>query len=660
MVQNAPYRLRQRLTATAAAIARSASAVLATPTGTAAQTPTSEAAQTPTSEAAQTGTGWSKTPTNEAAEIGTGWLNRSGQTDQPVPLPKPRYEVDVEKDVRIPMHDGVGHYADIYRPRGVAGPLPTIMIRTQYNKAGYLQPSPFSHRSVAVRMFAGQGFAVVVQDLRGRFRSEGTFHLAESDAMDGYDTVAWIASQSWSNGRVGGYGCSALGITQVMTSQRRPPALKAVVPQGAAGALRSMPWDELVSGVHDMGCTLQWFRESANQRQEVLKKVDYWELLKTLPVADLGDRAGGPPNDWRDWHSRELGGPWWGKFGLFDEFSHPDVPALFVDSWYDGTVGGTLELFDRFQKQSLSEEARRNQYVIISPTGHCESEQAPPYIVGQRDVGDNRLDWWSIYLRWFNHWLRDGQGGFDMPHVQYFLIGANQWKSSDSWPLPGTRFVPYYLSSGGHANTSKGDGRLSTAAASGPPDRYHYDPADPVISPEPFRVPPGPGCPAELESASVSVDQRQTDLRDDRLVFTTEPLRSGIEVTGPLRAVLYVSSSAVDTDFVVQLSDVYPDGRVYNLRTGIARARYREGYKPSKLMIPGQIYPIEVNLHATGNYFAPGHRIRVQVSSSSFPHFGRNLNTGGNNLTETRWVVAENTIYHDRDHPSQIILPIVP
>lgn len=650
MVQNAParYRLRHLLTATVAALAGSASAVLATPTST--------AAQTTTSKAAHTGTQWSKTPAREAAEIGSGWLKRN---EEATPFPKPRYEVAVEKDVRIPMHDGVGLYADIFRPRGVAGPLPTIMIRTQYNKAAYREGGLKTTKGVA-HMFAGQGFAVVTQDVRGRFRSEGTFHIAESDDMDGYDTVTWIASQPWSNGRVGGYGCSALGITQVMMSQRRPPALKAIVPQGAAGALRSMPWDELVSGVNDMGSSLEWFRERANQRQEVLKQVDYWELMKSLPTADWAERAGGPPNEWKDWKARELGDPWWDKLALFDEFSHPDVPALFVDSWYDSTVGGTLEMFNRFQQQSLSEKVRRNQYVIISPTAHCHSEQAPPYVAGQRHVGDNSLDWWSVYLRWFNHWLRDGEGDFKMPRVQYFLMGANQWKSADSWPLPGTRFVPYYLSSGGHANTSKGDGRLSTKAASGPPDSYRYDPRDPVISPEGFKVPPAPGRPAEFETASAAADQRQTDLRHDRLVFTTEPLRFGTEVTGPLRAVLYVSSSALDTDFVVQLSDVYPDGRVYNLRTGIARARYREGYKQPKLMTPGQIYPIEVDLHATGNYYAPGHRIRVQVSSSSFPHFDRNLNTGGNNFTETTTAVAENTIYHDRDHPSHIVLPIVP
>ena len=275
------------------------------------------------------------------------------------------------------------------------------------------------------------------------------------------------------------------------------------------------------------------------------------------------------PNDWRDWVIHEPDDPWWHQFAYFDEKSRPNVPALFVNSWYDVSVSETLDLFNAFKNQSTTERARRNQYVIISPTGHCQSESTEtPFIVGERDVGDIRRDYWSIYLRWFDHWLRDRQGDFEMPHIQYYLMGANRWKSADSWPLPETRFVPYYFSSGGKANTSYGDGILSTAMASGPADHYRYDPADPTPSPESIR------CRADGSAA----DQREVDLRPDRLVYQTEPLRSGMEVTGPLRAVLYVSSSAPDTDFIVMLSDVYPDGRVYNLQKGIARARYREAY----------------------------------------------------------------------------------
>lgn len=578
-----------------------------------------------------------------------------------VPFPKPLFKVDLETDVRVAMRDGVGLYADIYRPRETGEQLPTILIRTQYDKAPY-RASASETKSGLAYMFAGQGFAVVVQDIRGRFRSEGTFHPAESDADDGYDTVSWVASQPWSNGKVGGYGCSALGINQVMMSQRRPAALKALLPQGPGGALRWRKFSVLVSGVPEIGWAFEWFVQNANQRSQPVPNVDLYEALKALPLADAANRVGSHPTDWRDWITHETGDPWWDKFPFFDETSRPDVPAMFVNSWYDTDVGETAKLFNMFREQSTSEKSRRNQFIIISPTAHCQSEQAcTPHFVGERDVGDIRRDYWSIYLSWFNHWLcnDDDSGDFKMPHVQYYLMGANRWKSADSWPLPGTRFVPYYLASAGNANTSNGDGKLCTTMASGPPDNYRYDPLDPVPSPENFAVPPGQGRRAELRSPGNAVDQRQVDLRQDRLVFTSEPLREGLEVTGPLKAVLYVSSSATDTDFVVQLSDVYPDGRVYNLRTGIARARYREGYKEPKLMTPGEIYLIEVDMQATGNWFGPGHRIRVQVSSSSFPHFARNLNTGSNNATETTTVVAKNTIHHERHHPSHILLPVV-
>ncbi|WP_244662140.1 CocE/NonD family hydrolase [Mesorhizobium huakuii] len=558
------------------------------------------------------------------------------------------------------MTDGVGLYADIYRPRGAGERLPTILIRTPYSKAPYRDGRDSNMKNGIAFMFAGQGFIVVVQDVRGRFRSEGS-RGAASEAGDGYDTVSWIAAQSWSNGKVGGYGCSSLGISQVLMASRQPPALLAILPQAAGGAMRNRAGDVIVSGVPEIGWAFEWFRNHGNQGSQTPEKIDYQEMLRSLPVADMNERSAGFPNDWRDWVIHEPSDPWWDQFALFDESSRPNVPALFVDSWYNVSVNETLDLFNAFQKQSTTEQVRRNQYMIISPTGHCQSESTQtPFIIGERDVGDIRQDYWSIYLRWFDHWLRDGQGDFEMPHIQYYLMGANRWKSGDSWPLPETRFVPYYFRSGGKANTSNGDGILSMAMATGPADHYRYDPADPTPSPESIRG----------RADGSAADQREVDLRPDRLVFQTEPLSSGMEVTGPLRAVLYVSSSARDTDFIVMLSDVYPDGRAYNLQKGIARARYREAYtaqasyledyRDPSLLTPGKIYRIEVNMQATGNWFGPGHRIRVQVASSCFPHYARNLNTGGDNATESATAIAENTLYHDRNYPSHIILPVVP
>lgn len=599
----------------------------------------------------------------------------SGQVDEKktVPYPQPRYEVDLEKDVRIPMRDGIGLFADVYKPRGANDRLPTILIITPYGKATYREPDLNTAWKGEAHMFASQGFAVAVADMRGRFRSEGTYFPAGKDvnATDGYDTVGWLAGQPWSNGKVGGYGCSELGVTQAMMASLKPSALAAIVPQGASGALRNFPDENQQFGVPHLSM-LKWFGSidagyaangssqstprDGSQQPQPPAQIDYNRIFRTLPIADMADRAGlKHPDAWREWMTREPGDPWQLQFPFIDENSRPNVPALWVGSWYD-KPDPMLELFNRFKNQSTSDQARRNQYVIISATEHCWSETGRArYITGQRDVGDVRLDYWSVYLRWYNHWLRDGHDGISMPHVQYYLMGANRWKSAESWPLPGTRYVPYYFSSGGHANTSRGDGKLSTAMATGPDDHYRYDPADPT---------------PDAGGANASDDQREVDLRSDRLVFTSEPLRSGMEVTGPLRAVLYVSSSAVDTDFVVQLSDVDPDGRVYKLAHGVVRARYRdaysapstaqEDYRHPSLLTPGKVYRIEVKLGATGNWFGPGHRIRVQVASAMFPHYAPNLNTGGNNSTETTTVVAENRIYHDRKHPSHIILPVVP
>jgi hypothetical protein len=569
------------------------------------------------------------------------------------------------------MRDGVGLYADIYRPRGAGKRLPTILIRTPYSKAPYRQLDWKSRHGVAY-MFASQGFVVIVQDMRGRFRSEGKYVVAGKVVMadDGYDTVAWIAAQPWSNGKVGGYGCSELGNAQMMMAPSRPPALAAIVPQGASGSLRNYPDENQQFGI-PLVSMLPWFigidpgysptsalgklPPEGSEQPQLADKVDPDQLVRTLPVADMADRAGlKHPDGWRDWMTRAPGDPWFRQLPFIDEHSRPDVPALFVTSWYDN-ADPALELFNRLRTQSTSDQARRNQYVIVSATAHCKYESAQtPYIAGQRDVGDTRRDYWSIYLRWYDHWLRGTQNAINMPHVQYYVMGTNRWKSAESWPLPGTRFVPYYFRSAGRANTSHGDGGLSAAMATGPADRYRYDPADPT--------PDG-------EIWNGSNDLRKLDLRSDRLVFTSHPLRSGLEVTGPLRAVLYVSSSALDTDFVVQLSDVYPDGRVYNLSQGVVRARYRdayaapttaeEDYTHPSLLKPGKIYRIEMKLGATANWFGPGHRIRVQIASALFPLYARNLNTGGNNATESAMVIAENKIYHDRDHASHIILPVV-
>jgi putative CocE/NonD family hydrolase len=575
----------------------------------------------------------------------------SAAVEGAVPLPAPKYPVRTEQGVRVPMRDGVRLATDLYLPDGAGKRLPVILIRTQYGKARY---RPADGPGVP-RMFAGQGFVVAIQDIRGRFESEGHYTLAESDAADGYDTVDWLARQPWSNGKVGTYGCSSLGITQVFLAQRRHPALAAMVPQAPGGATRNQLWDVVTGGVPEIGWSLGWFHQDGNKKpfDKLMPdggppEIDEAAILETLPVSRMAELAGGPPSDWVDYVTRKPGDPWWDRFGYFDERSRVDVPALFVNSWNDMSVGETLHLFERFRRDGLSRRARENAFAIISPTAHCESELVGPNLtIDGRDLGDARKDFWAIYLGWFDHWLRGRAGDYEaMPRVQYYVMGANEWRSAEQWPPKGTRRVPYYLHSAGRANSRHGDGTLSTTPPGDEPaDQFVYDPAAPVPS-------------RDMVFPGDRYEQGDIEARDDVLVYTTPPLAEGLEVTGPVEVRLFVSSSARDTDFTANLVDVYPDGRAFHIRSGILRARYREGLAREVWMEEGKTYPLRIDLQATSNYFAPGHRIRLQVSSSNFPRFARNLNTGGNDQTGTEWVKARNTVHHSRMHASHLLLPV--
>ncbi|MGD8727640.1 MAG: CocE/NonD family hydrolase, partial [Gemmatimonadales bacterium] len=388
-----------------------------------------------------------------------------------------------------------------------------------------------------------------------------------------------------------------------------------------------------------------------------LPAIDLQEAFWHLPVIEVLEHYGHPPSDYRDFVSHMPGDPYWKSLNYVDETDRFDVPALHVNSWYDLGPRETMDVFNLFRENAESARGRDNQFVIMSPTVHCASEFVrPPVRVGDRDLGDATLEYYRIYLDWFDHWLKGIDNGItDMPKIRYYLMGTNEWRSAEQWPLRGTAFTPFYLHSGGNANTRLGDGTLSVdLPATEPPDRYSYDPGDPVPSVG------GPICCIGADDAPAgSFDQSQVELRPDVLVYTSAPLTEGLEVTGPMDAVLYVASSATDTDFTVKLVDVYPDGRAFNVQETILRSRYREGFDRQVFLEPGEVYELHIDLHATGNYFGPGHRIRIEVSSSNFPRFDRNLNTGGNNYDESSWIVAENTIHHSRDYPSRIILPIV-
>ena len=596
-------------------------------------------------------------------------------------MPSSKHEVRLQRSAQVPMRDGVRLSTDLYFPEGAGDKLPTVLIRTPYDKNAYRRRTD----SVA-SLFAGRGHVVAVQDKRGRYESEGRFLVYGGDAEDGYDTVDWLAAQPWSNGRVGTYGCSSPGDYQMFQATLRNPHHAAMIPQATGGAVGSAGgryryFGLINGGAVELALGFGWFRGSGNKiyyapppemdRGEWLASddaqyfdpapdlpdIDHAEIWPSLPIADMMSKGRTPPTDWQRVVSTPLTDPWWDQFHYLTDEDHFDVPALFINSWYDYGVAETLYEFNLLQRNSETARARDSQFVIISPTTHCGSERTTEHtVVGERDLGDPRKDFWRIYVDWFDHWLGGADNGItSMPKVQYYLMGKNEWRSASRWPLPDTQFDRYYLHSDGRANSRFGTGTLSNAMPGDePPDRFTYDPGTPV---------PSRGgnfcCSGTPDAQGGSFDQREVETRQDVLVYTTLPLDEGVEVTGPIEATLYVSSSARDTDFIVKLVDVYPDGTAYNVQEGILRARYREGFDRKVWMRPDEIYPVRVDMHATSNYFGPGHRIRVEVSSSSFPRFDRNLNTGGNNFDETEWVVAHNTIHHAGEHSSYVVLPIV-
>jgi hypothetical protein len=576
--------------------------------------------------------------------------------------PPPRFQVRLEENTMIPMRDGIKLATDLYFPAGVESKLPVVLIRTPYNKARYRQ----AQRSAA-RQFAGQGYIVAVQDKRGRFASEGEYIVQGGDVKDGYDTVDWLAKQPWSNGNIGTYGCSYEGDVQILQAQARHPKLKALIPQAAGSSIgaagnRYYYFGARKGGNIELAGGLGWFANNGNKVRSKpssnLPESRFRQIWDTLPLLGMVERAGGPPTDWNDIVSRELTDPWWDQFGYLKGNEQFDVPALHINSWYDFGVAETLLEFNLLRTNASSARGRENQFAVISPTSHCRSETATARtIVGERDLGDAQFDYYSLYLSWFNHWLKGiANRVTNRPKLMIYVMGRNLWRAENEWPLARTQYTKYYLHSDGHANSRSGTGTLSTAAPEQePPDRYTYDPSKPV----PSRG--GPlCCTGTPDAPEGSFDQSEIEARQDVLVYTTPALSEGVEVTGPVKAVLYVSSSAKDTDFTVKLVDVYPDGAAYNVQEGILRARHREGFTKKVWMKPGEVYEVTVDLEATSNYFGPGHRIRIEVSSSNFPRFDRNLNTGGNNYDETTWVVAENQIHHSAKHPSHVLLPVIP
>lgn len=572
----------------------------------------------------------------------------------------------VERNVPAPMRDGTTLYADVYRPEG-PGRWPVILLRTPYNKAlprvAYSQLDPMRA--------ASRGYALIVQDTRGRYASEGEFSCFAHEVDDGFDTVEWAAAQPWSDGNVGMYGASYMGATQWLAALARPPHLRCIVPMITASDYHE-GWT-YQGGAFALGFNLSWAlanlvlpnlahekldpAELARVRGELVHAVDHMGgPFQHLPLADypLLKRLAGY---YYDWLAHPDDDAYWRQWNIESRHDEIAVPALNIGGWYDIFLGGTLRNYTGMRRRGPT-PAARTQRLIVGPWVHG---LLWPNLNGDVDFGvlsqGLGIDMDGILLRWYDHWLKGlDTGMMAEPAVKLFVMGDNAWRDEADWPLARSVATRYYLRSGGRANTAEGDGWLApeAPAAGEPADHFMYDPRNPV----PTRG--GQNCCWQAALPAGAYDQRPVEARPDVLVFTTPPLPAPVEVTGPIAITLWAASSAPDTDFTAKLVDVEPCGFARNLTDGIVRARYRESRARASLIEPGRAYEYTIDCFATSNVFRAGHRIRLEISSSNFPRFDRNPNTGGPFGREAEMRPALQTVLHDAAHPSHVVLPIVP
>jgi len=567
------------------------------------------------------------------------------------------YEVTVERGVSAKMRDGTVLRADVYRPKA-EGKFPVLLQRTPYNKAGGFE---FGLKAAA------RGYVVIIQDVRGRYTSEGDWYTFKHESQDGYDTVEWAASLPYSDGKVGMFGGSYVGATQMLTAIAHPPHLAGIFPVVTASNYHD-GW------TYQGGAFEQWFNESwtSGLAQDTLNRLvthhtnameGVWKLpLTEYPLFNLDGQGGrrdarrgleGLAPYFLDWLAHPSYDDYWKALSIEDHHGDITVPVYNVGAWYDIFLGGTLRNYLGIKAHGGSDAARQGQRLLVVIGGHAGGGRR----IGEVDFGQAaaELDDDDVMLGWYDHILKgiDNSVARQKP-VKIFVMGKNVWREEDEWPLARAQSTRYYLHSAGKANGVTGDGTLGTPApATESSDRFVYDPADPVPTIG------GPLCCDAEHLAPGPRDQRPVEARADVLVYTTPAFKQDFEVTGPVSLELYAGSSAVDTDFTAKLVDVWPNGFAQNLTEGILRGRYRNSQEPPEFLNPGEVYKLTIDLWATSNVFLAGHKLRLEVSSSNFPRFDRNLNTGEDAARSTRFVKATNTIYHDREHPSALILPVV-
>jgi len=598
----------------------------------------------------------------------------------------------IERKVMVPMRDGVRLATDIYRPKNATGKVPVIWVRTPYNFNFWDVRNGLPADMKAALTAVKRGYAYAVENERGHFFSEGNYDILGAQRTDGYDAIAWLSSQPWANGKVGTTGCSSTAEYQMGIAAMGHPAYAAMNVQGfGAGVGRVAPYYE--QGNWYRGGAVQmlfitWLYGEQNQVRPMfpsntsqedliraskafdlaqqLPPVDWSKALWYLPEQDILKAVDAPRGIYADAVPIDTGGrmiqrtpsdPAWYKGGLYHDDMPLNLPGLWFMSWYDVSVGPNLALYNLVRKMAKPEIANE-QWAVIAPVTHCGYTRATEdTVVGERSMGDARLEYQEIVYSFFDRFLKGEKSSRleSLPKVTYFTMGANKWQTSETWPPAGAQKITLFLSSAGHSNSLTGDGVLvKSSPAADKPDTFTYDPMNPVPSYG------GNVCCTGSAVQAGAFDQRKMEARNDILVYTSEPFKEGTELSGPIEPMLYVSSDAKDTDFTVKVLDVYPDGRAYNLDESIQRLRYRDGYdKPMVWMEPGKVYKVALQPLNTSNYFDVGHQLRIEISSSNFPRFDRNLNTGGKNYDEEKGVIAHNSVHHSKQYPSQVTVTVV-
>jgi putative CocE/NonD family hydrolase len=594
-------------------------------------------------------------------------------TDSPSPLKVLELEgvADFMPVVPVPMRDGVMLSANLIIPKSsVPQRLPVILIRTPYTPTAEVSEPlapPLLSRLVK------NGYAVAIVNDRGTQWSEGKYHWLKGANNDGYDTLEWITRQAWSNGKVGTFGCSSSAESQPPLATMNHPAHKAMVEMAGATGVGNIP------GYHDQGIFYHggvpdlawswWYHRfglqdhpvfPAGASQDTRARIaasfspepvhgmpNFLSLASHLPSADILNASGVPKTEWDSLIQLNPASPDWNSFDFIRDGGQTQVPGLHIDSWYDIIEAyPTVKLFQYLSRTSP------NQHLIMGPTAHClMGTETVATSVGDREVGDGRFDYVTTISQWYDRWLKDDNKGPDLPPVQYYVLNSSQWKTTDAWPPRGGRPVRLFLSSDGHANSANGDGRLQVqpSRAGAAADELVDDPMHPV-----------PSLGGSCCSDQVAREQSGIEARQDVLVYTSDAFAETTRIVGDVNVSLSVASSVADTDFMVKLIDVDADGRAYNLTDTAIRMRYRNGYQTIASMRPGQVYPVSLTGMVTATDMLPGHRLRIEVASTNFPNYERNLNSGGRNFDEAISHVARNRVVHTAVNPSYIEYTVMP